>query len=125
MSYRIFSSGQGIKTLSSPQFSTFLGGRGTNSSLREVRATGICGFTNPCSRAGSATEATFTVEPDWVPLAARPRPIANGAKTVDGARRGAAGALVGAPALPGTRAAGMDAAKPWGATLALVPKDTA
>jgi hypothetical protein len=59
------------------------------------------------------------VEPGRVPLAARPRFIAEGVRT------DAAGALGGAPALPGTRAAGMDAAKPAGATWVLVPKEAA
>ena len=111
--------------MSSPQFSIFLGGRGTISILREIGATGIFGFTNPFSTDGSPTEATFTVEPDRVPLAARPRPIADGARTADGASPDAAGAFGGAPALPGTPAAGMDAARPGGATWALVPKEAA
>jgi hypothetical protein len=105
--------------LSSPQFSSFLEGRGMISILREVRATGIVGFTNPGSTAGSPTEATFSVEPDGVPLGARLRPIAGKA------RADAAGALEGVRALPGTPAAGMDAARPGGARLALVPKEGA
>jgi len=98
--------------------------------LREVGATGIFGFTNPLATVGSPTEATFVVEPDRVPLAARPRAIADGvsadgARTADGVRPDAAGGLGGAPALPGTRAAGMDAARPGGATWALVPEEVA
>ena len=119
MSYRICSVGQAIKTLSSPQFSSFTGGRGIISILGEVGATGIFGFTNPFSIPGSPTEATLSIEPDRVPFAARPWPIA------DVVRADAAGALGCGPALLGTPAAAMDAAMPAGATLALVPKEAA
>ena len=107
MSYRIFTVGQAIKTLSSPQFSSFTAGRGTISILGETGATGICGITNPFSIAGSPTEATFATEPDRVPFAVRPWSIAGGA------RADAAGALGRVPALLGTPAPGMprDAAR--------------
>ena len=96
MSFRIFSVGQAIKTLSSPQFSSTLTGRGTISILREVGATGIFGITTPFSMLGSPTEATLFIELVRVPFAVRLRPI------VEGARADAAGALAGGPALPGT-----------------------
>jgi len=87
VSYRICSVGQAIKTLSSPQFSSTLTGRGTISILREVGATGIFGITTPFSMLGSPTEATLPIEPAQVPFAVRPWPIA------DRARADAAGAL--------------------------------
>jgi hypothetical protein len=114
VSYRIFSVGQAIKTLSSLQFSSFTAGRGTISILGETGATGIFGITNPFSIAGSPTEATLATEPDGVSFAVRPWSIA------DGARADAAGALGCGPALLGTPAPGMpkNAARPRGATLA-------
>jgi len=73
VSYRIFSVGQAIKTFSSPQFSGFVtAGRGTISNLEETDATGIFGFTNPFSIAGSPTEATVAAAPDRVPFEVRP-----------------------------------------------------
>ena len=121
MSYRIFSVGQVIKTLSSPQFSSFTAGRGTISILGETGATGIFGINSTFSIAGSPTEATLATEPDRVPFAVRPLPIA------DGERADAAGALGGGPALPRAPVPGMpkDAARRGGATLALAPEEAA
>jgi hypothetical protein len=93
VSYRIFSVGQAIKTLSSPQFSTFTAGRGTISILTPAGATGFLGVTNPFSIAGSRTEATLATAPGRVSFAVRPWSIANGA------RADAAGALGWVPAL--------------------------
>jgi hypothetical protein len=72
VSYRFFSVGQAIKTLSSPQFSSFTAGRGTISILWEIGATGIFGTTHPLSIAGSPTEATLASESKRVPFAVRP-----------------------------------------------------
>jgi hypothetical protein len=122
VSYRIFSVGQAIKTLSSPQFSGFSAGRGTVSILgKAAGATGILGITNPFSIAGSLTEATLATEPDQVPVAVMRGSIA------DRARADALGALGCGPALLGTPARGMpeDAPTPWGTTLALALEEAA
>ena len=121
MSYRVFSVGQAIKTLSSPQFSSFTAGRGSISILGETGLTGVFGITTPFSIPGSLTEATLATELDRVPFAVRTWSIA------DGSRADAAGAFGCGPALPGTPAPGMpkDGAGPGGATLALVLEEAA
>jgi hypothetical protein len=121
VSYRIFSVGQAIKTLSSPQFSGFTGGRGMISTLTPAGATGLCCVTNPFSIAGSRTEATAATAPDRVPFAVRPWPIAAGL------RADAAGALGWVPALLGTPAPGLlkDGARPGREILALALEETA
>jgi hypothetical protein len=63
----------------------------------------------------------LATEPDRVPFAVRPLPIA------DGERADAAGALGGGPALPRAPVPGMpkDAARRGGATLTLAPEEAA
>ena len=113
MSYRILSVGQARKTLSSPQFSTFTGGRGIISILGVIGTTGIFGVTNPFSITGSPTEATLATEPDRVPFAVRPGSMAGGARAdVAGALRGGA-ALLGAPAPRAPRDAAESGAAVW------------